>query len=256
MNLKNFLFILTFSLTFPTFISAQKVATSTPEVNPEIIEKVKDRLEKAKEATISATKWYSYFGLVSNITPSSIVINNNGKENEVRLSPEVELSYFRKNIGKTTITPEEIKIDSFAIAMGQEITNNKNLVATRISFSDKATVTTQKQTIIGKISEIDGQDITITGNSQITFTLAKNYLLKIKNQDKAKLEDISVDDRIIAIISSQTNQDEITQEITALYIIPGLNSPLSQDNQIEEEASPSAEASTSAEATQSAKPKN
>lgn len=237
------------TLIFPSFIFAQeKQSSDSAKVNQEIINKVKDRLEKTEEESTDQTQipWYAKFGIVEKIDPSSITIKTNSKEEEIRLGPEIELSFFQQ--GKPTIDIDQPEIEKgwFAIALGTEISNNNNLVAKRISFSQETEVNQIKNSIVGKISEIDEESLTVkTDDREIEASLAKSYKLIIKGYPDPDFEDINIEDKIVAIIT--TNKDNNSNTLNAIYIIPGSNSPLSQENQIEE-ATPSAEATDSAEA--------
>ena len=234
---------------FPSFSLAQSESSPSAEINPEIIEKVKDRLEKTDETLKEnqQNKWYSQFGLVSNITPTSITISHHNQESEIRISPETTLNYFQNNIGSSEISLDDVELDYFAIAMGQEITNNQNLLAKRISFSNKPTTQIDKTTIVGKIIEIDDESITILNDNQISYNLATKYLIKIQGIEDPDFNQISVDDRIVAVVTTTINNDKSSQEITAIYIIPGINSPLARQEPEIEEATASAEATDSAD---------
>ncbi len=220
---------------FPSFLFAQESSSSaTNEIKPEVLEKVKDRLENTENTKeqLNQKSWYSKFGIVTQVNPSSIIIKTNNEESpvEIRVSPETELSYYQNGLGTQILTYEELQKDWFAIAMGNEITNNKNLVAARISFSQNLDDPIQKQTLVGKVSEIDDTSLTISNddeNSKTTLSIPQKYKLYIKNTPEPDFEDITIEDKIIVIAKKSTNQDnETKKEIIAMYIIPGNNSPL------------------------------
>ncbi|NMC35941.1 hypothetical protein GYA49_02750 [Candidatus Beckwithbacteria bacterium] len=262
------LFILLIALMIALFkpqlsLAQENTSTKSGDIeNQEVLDKIKERIEEnitgtsnSHSATDSATPtWYGSFGTVTTTGNNKIVVQNQAAQNtEILFDQNVELVLFKSGVGRSEITADDIETGWFAIAMGKTITNNKNLLAQRITFTQDFETPAKSQVVAGKITEIDEEAMTISNGKTYALEIPEEYNLKIKGVDRPNLEDISIDDRAVAIATvadSEDKEGEKTYTLRAVYIIPSLSNPLAEENQVENEATASAK-----EATKSAKPK-
>jgi ribosome maturation factor RimP len=249
------------------YIHAQdnKNSSPSPEVNKEeITQKLKERLDKAVtgegiQSTQSAqpvNQWYSYFGYITEVAKSTLIIETKEKKRiEIKFDENTKLSLFQKGKTTKTVKAEDIQSGWFAIAMGTDYQAETSLVAQRISFSTDDSDQPEKKVVVGKIKEVDDTTMTVTNGQTVTVTIPKDLTLKIKGVDKPKVEDLSINDKVVAIVETvkkinKNKQEESTTTLKALFAIPSLNNPKSADNLLENEGTQSAEATSSSNKNQ------
>lgn len=269
---------LTFTLS-PVF--AQEESTINPNsekkseetLDKELIrQKLKERLNtvvlgessSSREATPAAeintskaSSFFTYFGTIQNASGSSILIQSADQStHKIIIGKNTDLSLFKQGVGNKTIDQEDIEKGWFAIGIGT-FTQQKALQARRISFSIPDEEIPTKQTLAGKITEIDDKSITITNGETYNITIPQKFTLTIQGVEDANLEDINPDDKAIIIVTRETTEDKddkakstTSYQLSAIYIIPSTSNPIAEVNQIIQEASESAESSPEAETKQ------
>lgn len=266
-NIKSTIIISTIltMLIIPISVSAQDEQNSDDQVATEdikkeaITQKLKERLdevvqgEKNIESSPSAikqpqSKYSAYFGTIKEATNSTLLIETeDGNSNKVTLSTKTKINLYTQGKGNKQIDLEEIETGLFAIAMGT-LDNNKVINALRITLSQPEEDKIEKKVLFGKITEIDQETITI---SDTTIDIPKKYSIQIQGVEEPEIDDISINDKSVAIIEIEKSTDKNNKETTsntllAIYISPSMKNPLAETNQIIEEATSAAESTPSA----------
>ena len=231
--MKQLIFLLILALLLflfkPEFILAQEktdVTNSAQVDKKEVLNSIKKRIEdgvaRAKTATESSKpRWYGYFGTVTEIGEKTITVKTSLNENKkILFEDPIELSLFKTGRGKTTINPDAITKGWFAIAMGNSITNNQSLLAKRITFTESAEEPIKRQVISGKIVEIDESTIKIINGKNYSITIPDDYTLKIKGVSKPKIENVTIEDKAVAVITVEQLDKDPIYTLKSIYVLP------------------------------------
>ena len=104
--------------------------------------------------------------------------------------------------------------------MGWSRSDPEEFTAARLSRISQPEAPTNRQLISGRISEVDGQKISL-GNK--TLTLSKKTDLTISGIDEASSEDLALGDNLFAIVTLDSNGD--VDAVNSVYVLPGINNP-------------------------------
>lgn len=197
---------------------------------------------------------YAYFGNITEATNSSLLIaaqTNDTKKTDY--DDKTLMQYYLGGGRFKKIDPKDIKLGWFAIIIGNLQTDN-SIKAKQIKFYNEKLPETEKTIISGKITEIDNKTISFTSDQKYTAKIPNKYFLKIEGVDKSDIADVSIGDKLIAIVEESLNRNSSTPNkdlkdsytIKSMYVFPSLKNPIAKENQVKE-ASEAATATKSAE---------
>ena len=241
----------------------EEVEEETIDIDDQIIkDKVQERLNEAvlgddaaDDDEGSTLNWYSAFGTVSNITNSSLDVSDADQTKyTVNFTKDTDLSFLsEKNVAKS-IDPDEIEEEWFAIAMGPyEPDDQSTISALRISFSENPPISVERKILLGKVGEIDSQAMTLINGDTIDITIPNLINLVIKGLNSSELNDVNPDDKAVVVVEiSQVESEEeaevqITYTLKALFVVPGINNSLTEDDSTDSSPTQSAEETDSTE---------
>lgn len=251
---KRILIILTAILLIATPAFAAKDATES--ATQEIKEKIKERLEKTADGDseneeeeeenpskeINKSKYYAWVGNLIKIENSILYINTDEGEKQAKIDEDAVILQTEKGKSRKEVDEEDLLGNNFILAMGT--LKDDVITAKRIISTPAAPDQPEKTLIYGKVSEIDDKAIKLSNGQQNTLPIDEDETaLSIKGVKKPKFVDIQLEDKLYAITIIE--KDEI-KETLSIFVIPGKYNPENKENQIEEEATPSAESTPSA----------
>lgn len=167
---------------------------------------------------------YAYVGKITAYEEKVLSLKQDDQEKKAIITEETTLVFETKNIES-----EDIETEWFAIAMGK-IDENSLLQAQRIVFSEESPLSQiERQVVFGKIAEIDNKKILLKDGQELEFNFEKNTSLKISGVEKPELADINVEDKAVAVLEKDEDEEYI---LKALFVWPGAASPESEENQV------------------------
>lgn len=204
--------------------AAEATATAGAE---SVTEKIKERLQDTvseglvsiKEQLTSkaaAPRKKAYIGKILSLDEAGLTLTYKEQNYSVNLKPD---TIYVKG-ANTAIDFEELKINDFVIAMGWYHADSQEFTAARLSRISQPEPPINRQLISGKISEVDGQKISLNNK---TLVLTKKTDLTVSGIDKASNEDLALGDYLFAIVTLDSNGDLDT--VNSVYVLPGKNNP-------------------------------
>jgi len=196
----------------------------------EVKESIKDRLEDSIDEKIEKVKGvleetnreelYAYVGKITAYEEKVLSLKQDDQEKKAVITEETTLVFEKENIES-----EDIETEWFAIAMGK-IDENSLLQAQRIVFSEESPLSQiERQVVFGKIAEIDNKKIILKDGQELEFNFEKNTSLEISGVEKPELADINVEDKAVAVLEKDEDDEYI---LKALFVWPGAASPESE----------------------------
>ncbi|PIS09070.1 hypothetical protein COT75_03330 [Candidatus Beckwithbacteria bacterium CG10_big_fil_rev_8_21_14_0_10_34_10] len=215
----------------------EKIKERLEEVSDKDLNEVKDEIEAEKKNQL-----FAWVGTVGETDGKTIKINTLGGIKETKANPEADIFELTPGKSKKEIDFKDIEVDQFIISMGIKETDNL-ILGKRIIVLDEAPVTEKREIIMGKVTEVDEETITLKKNGdREKIKISKNTKLKINGIKKPTAEDIQIDDFLNAVIT--LNKDGQIDEVKAVLVVPGESNPQAEVNEIKEpetEATPSVE---------------
>jgi len=186
------------------------------------------------------SKLYAWVGTIKSASEEKLSIETNEGLKEAKIASNAAIYKLVSGKSKKSIEAEEIEKDQYTLTMGPKEEENV-ILGKRIIVLDEAPVTTTREIISGKVTEVDEEEVTIQKNGDTeTLTIDEDVKLKINGIKKPTAEDIEINDYLTAIttLDSKGNIDEIK----AVLVIPGETNPQAEENEVkEEDATPAAE---------------
>jgi len=223
----------------------------------EIIKNEKEgdqNLSEAYKQKSNPNQEYAYFGNITEATNSSLLIAAQASDTKkTNYDDKTLLQYYLGGGSFRKVDPKDIKLGWFAIIIGNLQTDN-SIKAKQIKLYNEKLPETEKTIVSGKITEIDNKTISFTSDQEYTAKIPNKYFLKIEGVDESDIADVSIGDKLIAIVEESLNRNSTppnedlkdSYTIKSMYIFPSLKNPIAEENQIKE-ASGTATATKSAE---------
>jgi len=250
---KRILIILTALLLIatPTFAAKDASESAAEEVRKKVKEQLerpadedsedKEKKENTSENTNTA-KYHAWVGNLSKTENSALFISTNEGEKQAEIDKDAVILQTEKGKARKEIDAEDLLEGNFILAMGT--LKDDIIIAIRI-ISTPPAKQPEKTLIYGKVSEIDDKAIKLSNGQQNTLPVDEDETgLSIKGVKSPKFVDIQLEDKIYAITIIENDQ---IKETLSIFVIPGKYNPENEQNQAEEEATPSAESTESAE---------
>lgn len=207
-----------------TAYAAEATATSGAET---VTDKIKERLQETvseglvaikEEITgkLAAPRKKAYIGKTSSLDKTSLTLTYKEQNFTVNLNDE---TVFVKGTN-TPIDWEDLDVNDFVIAMGWYHSDSDSFTAARVSLISEPEPPDNQQLVQGKISEVDGQKISLNGK---TLTLSKKTDLTVSGIKSAATDDLALGDNLFAIATLDSNGD--IDGVDAVYVVPGKNNP-------------------------------
>jgi len=204
-------------------LAAEEASPAGETVTDKIKERLQDTVSEGlvaikEEITGKATapRKKAYLGKISSLDETSLTLTYKEQNFNVNLSED---TVFVKGTN-TAIDWEDLEVNNFVIAMGFYHPDTESFTALRVSLIKEPEPPVNQQLVQGRISEVDGQKITLNGK---TLTLNKKTVLTISGVDKPGTDDLALGDSLFAIVTLDSNGD--IDRVDAVYIIPGKNNP-------------------------------
>jgi len=202
-------------------------AAEASEAATTITEKIKERLQDTAGEEIVSIKESlteknreprkkAYIGQISVLDQTSLTLTYKNQIYNVNLLQDTK--YYKGT--NNPLAAADLKINDFVIAMGFYLPESNSFEAHRISVVSKPETTAAKQLITGKISELDGQKISLNGK---TITLGAKTDLAVKGINTATVDDLVLGDNLFAIVTLDNNGDIDT--VNNVFIQPGKDNP-------------------------------
>jgi len=204
-----FLFLLlTSCFLLPSSIHAQTPTVDSPDNIQTIREVVQQKvMEKLKQITNPGSRKVAIVGKVIQMDTTSITIEYKNSTRKLTLTPE---TVYVSSTG-SKISLDKIKVGQDIIAMGINDSDTLSFSAKRIVATDLKKVVFSRTIVVGKVVDVS--------RTTPVFTLIsnknKNSLFQIKtdtktdigdkNQQKIKLTDVKAGQKMIAILTPDTN---------------------------------------------------
>lgn len=252
---KQILIILTALLLIATPAFAAKDATESAA--EEIRKKVKEQLEKPtnednndennedqenSDKEKQSTKYHAWVGSLAKTENSVLYINTDEGEKQAEIDEDAVILQTEKGKSRKEVDKKDLLEGNFILAMG---TLKDDIITAKRIISTPPADQPNKTLIYGKVSEIDDKAIKLSNGQQNTLPINEDETaLSIKGAAKPIFVDIQLEDKLYAI--TIVENDEIKKTLS-IFVIPGKYNPENEQNQIEEEATPSAESTESAE---------
>jgi len=247
---KRILIILTMLLLIATPAFAAKDATEAgtkilreavkKQVEKEAAENNNDK-DKEKEEKQSA-KYHAWVGNLIKTENSALFISTDEGEKQAEIGEDAVILQTEKGKSRKEVDAEDLLEGNFILAMGT--LKDDIITAKRIISTPAAPDQPEKTLVYGKVSEIEDKAIKLSNGQQNTLPIDEDKTaLSIKGVKKPKFVDIQLEDKVYAITIIEN--DEI-KETLSIFVIPGKYNPENEQNQAEEEATPSAESTSSA----------
>ena len=220
--------------------AAEDTATPGGET---VTDKIKERLQDAVTESLTAIKEEitgkaaaprkkAYVGKITSLDKTNLVLDY--KEQSLKAVLDKETIFVKG--ANTALDWANLKINDFVIVMGWYTADTDSFTAARVSVINEPEPPVARQLIQGKISEIDGQKISLSGKALI---LGKKTTLTVSSVDEPSTDDLALGDNVFAIVALDSNGDIDT--VAAVHVIPGKNNPASLTPTNLNEATPSAE---------------
>lgn len=255
---KRILIILTALLLIATPAFAAKDATESAA--EEIKEKIKERLEKtvgensegeekekkdpSKET--EEAKYHAWVGNLIKIENNTLYISTDEGEKQAEIDDDAVILQTEKGKSRKEVGAEDLLEGNFILAMGT--LKDDIITAKRIISTPAVPDQPEKTLIYGKVSEIDDKAIKLSNGQQNTLPVDEDETsLFIKGVKSPKFVDIQLEDKVYAITIIE--KDEI-KETLSIFVIPGKYNPENEQNQAEEESTPSAKTGESTESAE------
>lgn len=241
-KLKAILGFLLFNLSFSLYIvgaipaTAQTATGSSQtqeEVDPEVLDSVKKRVEKTVEkvkgiidSAEEKAKKRAFFGSLKNVTTSTLLID---AEDEVK---QASFSAETKFVGedRDTIQAEDLAVGDYLIAMGY-VNGNDVLDTARVVVVDEPDPLPKTQVLWGEITQIDNSRVSFA-NQELTI---KNSLLSVRGDNEAELEDVDIKD-LIFVLTTVDEDNDVDQVLSALVVPQKNGLEINTDSQATPEA--------------------
>jgi len=210
-----------FNLVTPAYAEEASPAAET------VTEKIKERLQDtASEGLVTikeqltnkttAPRKKAFIGKIASLDEAGLTLIYKEQNYNVNLKPE---TLYVKG-ANTAMDFEDLKVNDFVIAMGWFHNNSQEFTAARLSRISQPEAPANRRLVSGRISEIDGQKISLNGKS---LTLTKKTDLTVNGVDEANSEDLALGDNLFAIVTLDSNGDIDT--VNSVYVLPGKNNP-------------------------------
>lgn len=193
--------------------------TVTEKIKERLQDTVSEGLVSIKEQLTSkaaAPRKKAYIGKILSLDEAGLTLTYKEQNYGVNLKPD---TIYVKG-ANTAIGFEELKINDFVIAMGWYHADSQEFTAARLSRISQPEPPLNRQLISGKISEVDGQKISLNNK---TLVLTKKTDLTVSGIDEASNEDLALGDYLFAIVTLDGNGDLDT--VNSVYVLPGKNNP-------------------------------
>lgn len=193
--------------------------TVTNKIKERLQDTVEEGLVEIKEGITeksNAPRKKAYIGNISAMDNTSITLSY--KEQNFSVNTTDKTIYVKG--ANSALSREDLTIGSFIIAMGWYEPAPKSFTAVRLSQINNPEPPINRQLISGKISEVDGQKISLNGK---TLTLSKKTDLAVAGLDEAGAEDLALSDNVFAIATLDNNGN--VDRTDNVYVIPGKNNP-------------------------------
>jgi hypothetical protein len=222
-----------------TLTFSVKAVSPTPEASSSAVDDLRDKVKEIVREKIEETQKgqkAAFFGEISKITEEALTLKTTQGEKQLKIATDT--AFIGK--GNKKITLDDLKADSFAIAMG--FLEDNNLLQTKRLVISEKTQTSDREMAFGKITDISSEEEILTIKNEkknMIYTVEINDKTTINKKvdgkiQKIKLQALGKDDQIIAIGAPSENEHKI---ITAkiIQVVP---------NGTEKEAEPTATPST------------
>lgn len=207
--------------------TAYAAEDGTPSADETVTDKIKDRLQETvseglvaikEEITgkTTAPRKKAYVGKISSLDETSLTLAYKEQNFTVNLNDK---TVFVRGTN-TPIDWEDLEVNDFVIAMGWYYPESDGFTAARISVINKPEPPANKQLVQGKISEVDGQKVSLNGK---TLALSKNTKLSISGVENATTDDLALGDNLFAIVTLDSNGN--VDGVNTVYVVPGKNNP-------------------------------
>lgn len=207
--------------------TAYAAEDGTPSADETVTDKIKDRLQETvseglvaikEEITgkTTAPRKKAYVGKISSLDETSLTLAYKEQNFTVNLNDK---TVFVRGTN-TPIDWEDLEVNDFVIAMGWYYPESDGFTAARISVINKPEPPANKQLVQGKISEVDGQKVSLNGK---TLALSKNTKLSISGVENATTDDLALGDNLFAIVTLDNNGN--VDGVNTVYVVPGKNNP-------------------------------
>lgn len=204
--------------------AAEETATAGAE---SVTEKIKERLQDTvseglvsikEQLTSKATapRKKAYVGKILSLDEANLTLTYKEQNFSVNLKPD---TVYVKGTN-TAIDWEDLKVNDFVIAMGWYHNDLQEFTAARLSRISQPEPPVNRQLISGKITEVDGQKISLNNK---TLTLTKKTELTVSGVKTASSEDLALGDSLFAIVTLDSNGD--IDAVNNVYVLPGKNNP-------------------------------
>lgn len=217
-------------------LTKSSAQTPTEEIDPEIKEKVQERIEAIQE---SANRKAAYFGTITDVSNSTLTIES--EKGERKIKTDVETNFLGAK--GQAIKLADLEIEDFIIALGY-LESDGYLLGKRISvLAEEPEPVEAKEAVYGEVADISEEEEVISLSSlkdETTYEIkiTSKTLIEKKVDEKTeeiKFKEIEIGDRLAAVGIKKNGNGTITASV--IYLIP------TEAEATEEEITPTPKAS-------------
>jgi len=218
-NLKILAFCTLFFALCSTLLPRALAQTPTDEIDPEIKEKVQERIEAIQE---SGSKKAAYFGIITDVSNSILTIESGKGERKIKTDEETD---FLGEKGQA-IKLDDLEIEDFVIALGYLETDGL-LLGKRISvLAEEPEPVEPKEAVYGEVADISEEEEVISLSSlkdEVTYEIDVTSKTTIEKKigektEEIEFEEIEIGDRLAAVGIKKNDNGTITASF--IYLIP------------------------------------
>ncbi len=229
--------VLSRQLTLP---ASGQTPSGEPTIDPDIQEKVEERLQKVLTAQTEPKR--AFYGKITDIN-SVLELQTSQGSNQVKIDTETTII----DQAKKEIEKADLEIDSYVIAMGY-LDESGVLNAKRVLVTQPKPRLPDLQVIFGEVTDKSSDEKIFTVKNfnqgavyQVEVTTKSKLSQKVEGEiETITFDDLKIGDKLVTI-GTASEQDSHSLSAKTIYVLPTLlnNSPKTNENSLSEESTPS-----------------
>lgn len=187
--------------------------TPSNSTDAEATENIKKRLQETigdqSNDLLPINKYKSFVGIIRDVIKDTLILEDKDGKKSIKIASG---SAIVRSPGNTTIKTDSIRIDDYAIAIGNLLEDDE-LESVRLIVSTNPLTTSNKQVNLVKITKITNSTLTvipISSGETKTITLSTKSNLKTALGESLDSKDLSVGDSILYTASVEKDKATVT----------------------------------------------
>lgn len=217
-----------------TAFAASPSPTPSNSTDAEATENIKKRLQETIEETntslLPLNNYKSFVGVIRDVIKDTLILEDKDGKKNIKLASG---SAILRSPGNATIKADSIRIDDYAIAIGNLIEDDE-LESVRLIVSATPLSLTNKQVNLVKITKLSSSTLTVvpvSGGETKSITLTTKSSLKTALGESLDTKDLSVGDSILYTANLEKDKATVTTLMRIGFASPDSSaSPEPKDN--------------------------